>query len=189
MKQKKNQLYMELFITFLKIGAFTFGGGYAMIPLIRTEVVEKKKWLAGEDVVDIIAVAESTPGPLAINSATFVGYHMAGFFGAVCATVGVMIPSFFIILLISRFLRQFENLKPVAYAFWGIRIGVLSLIINAMVSMAKECKSELFVYLIIAFSFLMVAFFEVNPIIVLILCGASGIAYCAAKQKVAGGES
>lgn len=188
MKQKELKSCMELFWTFFKIGAFTFGGGYAMIPLIRTEVVEKKEWLTKEDIVDIIAVAESTPGPLAINSATFVGYQAGGILGAACATVGVMIPSFFIILIISNFLRQFERFQPVAYAFWGIRIGVLSLILNAMLTMAKECKREVFSYAIIAFAFLMVAFFDISPIIVLVLCAVAGISYAAVKKKTMDGE-
>ena len=90
-----------LFVTFLKIGAFTFGGGYAMIPIIEKEICDKHKWLKGEEILDIFAIAESTPGPIAINSATFVGYKVAGFFGAFCATFGVVLPSFVISIAIS----------------------------------------------------------------------------------------
>lgn len=98
-----------LFLTFLKIGAFTFGGGYAMIPLIQKEVVERRKWMTDGDILDIIAIAESTPGPIAINAATFVGYKTAGFWGAVCCTTGVVLPSFLMIAAISLVLQAFER--------------------------------------------------------------------------------
>lgn len=123
---------MTLFLTFFKIGAFTFGGGYAMIPLIQREATEKKKWISDQELLDIVAVAESTPGPIAINSATFVGSKVAGFFGAFWATIGVVLPSFLIILAISAILSQFESLRLVQYAFAGIRAGVLALILKAL---------------------------------------------------------
>ncbi|MDO5293564.1 MAG: chromate transporter [bacterium] len=176
MEEKEAVKCSKLFITFLKIGAFTFGGGYAMIPLIRTEVVDKNKWLSNEDIVDIIAVAESTPGPLAINSATFVGCQTAGAKGAAVATIGVVLPSFIIILVLAHFLRQFEELKAIQYAFWGIRIGVLTLIINALLTMAKECPKNILSYTIAGFAFILVAILGVNVIIVLILCALIGIA-------------
>ena len=138
----------DLFLTFLKIGAFTFGGGYAMIPLIQREIVEKKHWISDEEILDIVAIAESTPGPIAINSATFVGYRAGGFAGAFFATFGVVLPSFLIILAISFVLRQFQELKPVQYAFQGIRAGVLALIIRAMVSMYRQCPRDLWAYLL-----------------------------------------
>ena len=119
---------LQLFLTFLKIGAFTFGGGYAMIPIIQKEIVEKRKWITDDDILEIIAIAESTPGPIAINSATFVGYRVAGFFGAFFSTLGVVLPSFVIILLISFVLREFQHIKAVQYAFNGIRAGVLALL-------------------------------------------------------------
>ena len=112
-----------LFQTFFKIGAFTFGGGYAMIPLIQREVVEKRRWMEQGDILDIVAIAESTPGPIAINTATFVGYRVGGFVGAGCATLGVVLPSFVIIFALSFVLRQFQALKAVQYAFWASRQG------------------------------------------------------------------
>ena len=105
--ESKTKKIFQLFLVFLKIGAFTFGGGYAMIPIIQKEIVENKKWITDDDILEIIAIAESTPGPIAINSATFVGYRVAGFFGAMLATLGVVLPSFVIILLISFVLRDF----------------------------------------------------------------------------------
>ena len=100
---------LSLFATFFKIGLFTFGGGYAMIPLIEKEIVDKKKWITGDDILEIFAISESTPGPIAINSATFVGYKTAGFLGALFATLGVVLPSFTIIFILSFFLEKFKH--------------------------------------------------------------------------------
>ena len=111
----------QLFGTFSKIGAFTFGGGYAMIPLIQREVTERRRWLEDRDILDIVAIAESTPGPIAINTATFVGYQVCGTLGAFCATLGVVLPSFLVIYAVSFVLRQFSDLAVVQYAFNGIR--------------------------------------------------------------------
>ena len=137
---------LSIFSVFFRIGAFTFGGGYAMIPLIQKETVEKKKWITDDDILEIIAIAESTPGPIAINSATFVGYRTAGFLGALCATLGVVLPSFLIITIISMVLREFSSYKAVKYAFFGIRAGVLALIIKALISMYKNCPNNIFSY-------------------------------------------
>lgn len=168
---------LQLFLIFLKIGAFTFGGGYAMIPVIQREIVEKHGFINDEDILNIIAIAESTPGPIAINSATFVGYQVAGFWGAAFATFGVVLPAFTVIYIISFFLRQFEELKVVKYAFMGIRAGVLSLLINAIISMGKKCPKNLFSYILVAASFLVVAVFKVNVLFVIIGCALAGIAY------------
>lgn len=130
---------LGLFATFFKIGAFTFGGGYAMIPLIQREIVDKKQWATNEDLLDIIAIAESTPGPIAVNAATFIGSKIDGFFGALFATLGVVLPSFITILAVSFAIAQFEHIKIVQYAFTGIRAAVLALIIRALAAMYKEC--------------------------------------------------
>lgn len=169
-------MILSLFFTFLKIGAFTFGGGYAMIPLIQKEVVEKKKWISEQDILEIVAIAESTPGPIAINAATFIGYKIAGFFGAFFATFGVVLPSFLIILAISLVLRQFESIRAVRYAFNGIRAGVLALIIKALVSMYKQCPKGFISYVIAALAFSCVIFFHVNILIVIIGCAIIGLA-------------
>lgn len=165
----------SLFLTFLKIGAFTFGGGYAMIPLIQEETVKNKKWLTDEDILEIIAIAESTPGPIAINAATFVGYRVAGFFGAFFATFGVVLPSFLIIIAISFVLRQFENLEVVKYAFFGIRAGVLALIVKALWSMYRQCRKNLPSYIVMAASFILVAVFDINVLWVIVGCALFGL--------------
>ncbi len=130
---------LDLFLTFLKIGAFTFGGGYAMVPLIKHEAADKKGWISENDMLDIVAIAESTPGPIAVNSATFVGHRVAGVTGSALATLGVVLPSFVVIALLGYALDRVSAYKAVRYAFFGVRAGVLALIAKALVSMYKKC--------------------------------------------------
>lgn len=139
----KNRLW-TLFITFFKIGLFTFGGGYAMIPLIQSEITEKHKWMKAEEIFEIIVIAESTPGPIAINSATYVGYKVGGVFGAFVATLGVVLPSFGILFLISLFLNDFLALTVVANAFKGIKIAVAILIVSAAIKLSKKMPKSWF---------------------------------------------
>lgn len=173
----------DLFLVFLKIGTFTFGGGYAMIPLIQKEAAEKRKWISDEDILEIVAIAESTPGPIAVNSATFVGYRVCGFWGAFFSTFGVVLPSFLIILGISFVLKQFENIRAVQYAFAGIRAGVLALIIKALISMYRQCPKQLFSYLIMGAAFLCVAFLNVNVLYVIIVCAGTGLVVSAVTAR------
>jgi len=141
---KKNTLSKaaELFAVFFKIGLFTFGGGYAMISLITATCVEEKHWLSSEDMLNLTVVAESTPGPIAINCATFVGYRRGGLIGSIAATLGVVMPSFFIIALISRFLEGFLQIRWIASAFRGIRACVGVLILDVGWKMAKKMKKD-----------------------------------------------
>ena len=166
---------LSLFLTFMKIGAFTFGGGYAMIPLIQREVVEEKKWINESELMDMIAIAESTPGPIAINSATFVGHHVGGLWGAFCATVGVILPSFAIIAAISYVLQQFERLRAVKYAFLGIRAGVLALILKAFWNMARQIPKKAVSCCIAATAFVLAALLKLNVLVVIVLCAAAGL--------------
>lgn len=174
-KMKRIPKMLSLFFTFLKIGLFTFGGGYAMIPLIQRETVDNKKWINDEDMLEIIAIAESTPGPIAINAATFIGYRVGGFFGALAATVGVVLPSFVIITAISFVLAAFQNVVWIRYAFNGIRAGVLALIVKALWSMYKQSPNGIFAYLIMLGAFVVTAFLPVNVIFVILFCAAAGI--------------
>ena len=134
------KILTDLFKTFAKIGMFTFGGGYAMIAIIDHACVEEKKWITHEELMDMTVVAESTPGPIAINCATFTGFKIAGLPGAVAATIGMVVPSFVIIYLISMFLDNFLELTIVANAFRGIKIAVGLLILEAGINMAKKAK-------------------------------------------------
>ena len=141
---KKAKLLFSLFFELFKIGLFTFGGGYAMISIIDREIVEKKKWINQDEYTDIIAIAESTPGPIAINSATFIGYKVCGVLGSILATLGVVFPSFIIIFIISLFFDAFLSLEFVGYAFHGIQACVAFLILNAGISMFKGLKKSVF---------------------------------------------
>lgn len=175
MMKTKGSTLLKLFLTFLKIGAFTFGGGYAMIPLIQSEAVEKQKWVTDDDILEIIAIAESTPGPIAINAATFVGFRTCGFWGAFCATFGVVLPSFVIITIISRVLQQFQELRAVRYAFVGIRAGVLALILKALWGMYRKCPKHPMAYAIAAMAFVLVAVLGVNVMLAILLCALLGL--------------
>ena len=174
---------LQIFFTFFKIGAFTFGGGYAMIPLIQRETVEEKKWVTDEDILDIVAIAESTPGPIAINAATFVGYRVAGFMGAFFATLGVVLPSMLLITVISYILEAFQSLKAVKYAFMGIRAGVLALILKAFFGMFKKTKKSMINYCILAGAFVLVALLKVNVLLVIVLCALAGLISSIAAER------
>ena len=176
MKQESfKQRYVKLFITFLKIGAFTFGGGDAMIPLIQRETIERHHWIDDQDLLDMLAIAESTPGVIAVNSATFVGYRVAGFWGALFATIGVILPSFFIILLLAGVIQQFKELQYVNYAFVGVRAGVAVLILNAVLKLSKQCPKNIFTLLVAAVAFVLVTFFSANVILVIVFAAIAGV--------------
>ena len=182
MKQDYKKLW-ALFTTFFRIGAFTFGGGYAMIPLIQKEVVENKKWITDDDILDIIAIAESTPGPIAINSATFVGYRTCGVLGAACATLGVVLPSFLIILAISYVLEQFQEIQAVRYAFNGIRVGVLALLFKARWGMYKKSPKGWVAYVVMATAFVFTAFLNVSVLLVIVFCAVFGLVTALAAER------
>ncbi len=148
-------MLVSLFLTFTKVGLFTFGGGYAMIAFIESICVEEKKWISHEDMMDVSVIAESTPGPIAINAATYVGYKQAGLKGAIAATLGIITPSFLIIYIISLFLDNYMEIELVAHAFYGIRIGVAILIMDAAIKMIKKMPNKNIPRIIMVFSFLM----------------------------------
>lgn len=169
----------KLFLAFFKIGAFTFGGGYAMIPLIQHEVTEKNPWITDEDMLDIVAIAESTPGPIAVNSATFVGFRVCGVIGSVAATLGVVLPSFLIMLCVFFLLNQFQHLQAVQYAFMGIRACVLALVFKALLSMYKKCEKTWVSYTVIAFavitSVVIAKYVPINTFYIIIAAAVFGL--------------
>ena len=181
--ENRGKKIWKLFAAFFKIGAFTFGGGYAMIPLIQKEAVEKNKWVTDDDILEIIAIAESTPGPIAINSATFVGYRTAGVLGSVAATLGVVLPSFVLIYAISFVLRQFQELKPVQYAFQGIRAGVLALLCKALWGMYKKNQKNWASYIIMAGAFILTGLLDVSVLPVLAGCALFGLATAKVMER------
>ena len=169
-------IYLELFWTFFLIGAFTFGGGYAMLPLIQIEVVNKG-WLAEEAVVNFIAVSESTPGPFAINMATYVGSEMGGILGSACTTLGVVLPSFIIILIVAKCYDRFKQSKLVKGAMSGLKPAVIGMIGTAVLSIGKTVfvQPGLWVSAGIFAVMAVLAFKKVHPIIIICLSAAAGI--------------
>ena len=148
-----------MFLIMFKIGLFTFGGGYAMIALLENEFVSKRKWMEHDEFMDMVAIAESTPGPIAINSATYIGYKRGGVIGSIMSTLGVVLPSFIIIFVISLFFDQFLSIDIVAKAFRGIQAGVIFLILSAGIKMLKKLKKTPFnIILFVVFSLVMIAF-------------------------------
>ena len=175
MKNEKLKRSLSLFGAFFKIGAVTFGGGIAMLPIIQHDICKKHGWIEEDELLEMTAISESTPGPIAINMATYVGYRVAGFWGAFCATLGTVLPSFIIILIISTFLRRFYDYKIVRYAFNGIRAGVLALIVRAFFMLAKKAKKNLFLYIVATLAFSAVAIFGVNVFVVIIASAIVGL--------------
>ena len=179
--------YLRLFFTMLKIGLFTFGGGYAMIALLEHEFVEKKKYLEKQEFLDMVAIAESTPGPIAINAATYIGYKQLGFLGALACTVAICIPSVVIIFAISLFFDAFLSLKLVEYAFRGIQVCVVYLIFRAGLKMLKQMKKTPLsvtivfsvVLCMITFSLLAVKF---STVLYILICGCIGLVIYLIKQ-------
>ena len=147
-------ILLDLFLTFAKIGLFTFGGGYAMISLIENSCVEKKGWITHDEMMNVTVIAESTPGPIAINCATFVGYKQKGMIGAIAATIGMVLPSFCIIFLISMFLDNFLEIAWIAHAFMGIKIAVGILILDAAIKMIRKMQKKPIPLTIMACAFL-----------------------------------
>jgi len=172
----------QLFLTFLKIGAFTFGGGYAMISIIENEVVSEKKWLSHDEMMDITVIAESTPGPLAINTATFVGYKVGGILGSAMATAGVVLPSLVIIFIIAMFLENFLAITWVANAFRGIKAAVAFLIFAAGWKMFRKMKKKplSIAVFIICFAVMMTVnfgIFSFSSIYLILISAVIGLVY------------
>lgn len=188
-------LLSDLFLTFTKIGLFTFGGGYAMISLIEHACVEQKHWISHDEMMDITVIAESTPGPIAINCATFVGFRQKGFAGALAATLGIVLPSFCIIFAISRFLDDFLAITWIAHAFRGIKIAVGILILDAALKMIRKMPKKPLPKAIMAgaaLGMLAIDFLSLHiSSIVLMLTGGliSLLVFLLKKPAMAGGEA
>ena len=178
----------SLFATFFKIGLFTFGGGYAMLSLIQAETVTKKSWLSGDELLNIIAISESTPGPISINCATYIGYKRAGFFGSLFATLGVVLPSFIIIFIISFFIEEFLKIQLVFNAFKGIQAAVAVLIIRAGFKMSKNIKKDVMSISILAVALIITVTlnfvtFNLSSIYLIIAGGVAGFIYYGLIKK------
>lgn len=167
-------IYLESFGIFFKIGTFTIGGGYAMIPLIEEEIVNKKKWINKEDFVDLMAIAQSAPGVFAVNMAIFIGYKLRGIKGSIMTTLGTILPSFLIILAIALFFQQFKEYQLVENIFKGIRPAVVALIAAPTFSVAKSSKINRYTIWIPVISALFIWLLGVSPIYIIIIAGIGG---------------
>lgn len=173
---------IELFISIFKIGAFTLGGGYAMIPLIEEEVVNNKGWLSKEEFVDILIVAQSLPGALAVNTSIFLGYKISGILGAITALMAVILPSFFIILIIAIFFMQFRNNYYINAAFQGITAAVPMLVLVGAISLSKSLSKNLRTILTIIIALIALMFFNIHPVLVVLISGVYGAIFL--REKV-----
>ncbi|OHE25266.1 MAG: hypothetical protein A2Y45_03505 [Tenericutes bacterium GWC2_34_14] len=167
----------ELFWEFFKIGAVTFGGGLAMMPIMRKAVVEHKNWVNDDDILKILVISESTPGVFAVNAATFIGYKIGGFMGALAATLGVIIPSLITISIISFFILQFKELTLVSYAFYGIQVAVGLLIFKAAIKLSKKIHFDAFAWIVLISSILFATFTNINVLYLLLVGAILGIVY------------
>jgi len=173
---KQPSLY-KIFFTFLKIGAFTFGGGYAMLPIIREAVVTKEHWVTDDGFIDMIGITQSVPGALAVNSAIFLGYQIAGVPGALIATLGAVLPSFLIILAIATFFTEFAGHPMVIKAFNGIRPAVVALILYAVLKLGKKAIKDRFGLVVTGLALLLNIFMKINPVLLLCSAAIAGLLY------------
>ena len=176
-------IYLELFLTFAKIGALMFGGGMAMLPLLQRELVENKKWVTEEEIVDYYAIGQCTPGIIAVNTATFVGRKKAGIPGGIIATLGIVFPSLVIICVIAAFLKGFADAPAVKHAFAAIRVCVCVLILNAVIKLAKKSVTDIPAAVIFVLVILASLFLKVSPVIFVIISAALGIAIKTVGEK------
>ncbi|WP_427337884.1 chromate transporter [Caloranaerobacter sp. DY30410] len=168
-------VYIKLFISFLKIGAFSFGGGYAMLTLIQEEIITKNGWINLKEFVDVLAISQMTPGPIAINSATFLGYKIGGILGAVVSTLAVVTPSLVIILLIAHFLKKFKESKYVNWFFRGLRPVIIGLIASAAILVAKNTIIDVKSLIITLAIFYLVTYKKLHPILCIVIAGGLGV--------------
>ena len=166
---------IQLFLTFARIGGLTFGGGYAMIPMLEKELVEKNHWVSEEELLDYYAVGQCTPGIIAVNTATFVGHKIAGFWGGVFATLGVVFPSLVIITIIAAVLTNFADIPAVKSAFAGIRVCVCVLIFNAVLKLWKKAVTDKGTLAIFLLVLVMSLFFDMSPIFFVLVSGICGV--------------
>lgn len=166
---------LELYLTFFKLGLFTFGGGYAMLPLLEREVVDKKGWASHEEILDYYAIGQSTPGIIAINTSTFCGYKVGGNIGGIVASLGFISPSIIIISIIAKFLQSFSHLAIIQHAFAGIRVAVCALVFYSVINMIKKDANTGLKFMVFILTFVAIGFLSVSPIVVVITVGVFGI--------------
>lgn len=179
---------LRMFFTFARIGGFTFGGGYAMLPMLQKEVVEKYKWATNDELLDYYAIGQCTPGVIAVNTATFIGYKLKGIPGAIFATLGVVSPSVVIIGLIAAFVSNFRDLEVMQWAFSGIRAAVVALILSASIKIGKKSLVDIFTVLIFVAVTALSFFTDLSPVIFVVTAAVCGLVIKLSKEKKAKGD-
>lgn len=178
----------RLYVAFFKIGLFTFGGGYAMLPMIEKEVVEKHKWATLEEIMDYFAIGQCTPGVIAVNTATFIGHKNKGILGGIVATLGVVTPSVIIISLIATVLSSIYHNPVVKSAFQGIGVAVCAILVQAVLKIGKSGIVDKFTCLVAVIAFLLSALWDISTIVIIVAAGAAGVVYRLFKTKNGGAE-
>lgn len=187
-KTSKGKTLVKLFFTMMKLGAFTFGGGYAMISLLQNEFVNRKQWIDADEFLDIVAIAESTPGPIAVNSSTYIGYRVAGVCGSLLGTLGMVIPPFTIIFLISLVFDKFMQWTVVQNAFRGIQACVVYLILSAGFKLLKNVKKDIFSWIILGLTMAFVLVFSIfsvkfSSIFYILISAVAGLVFCLLRRE------
>ncbi|MBO5975630.1 MAG: chromate transporter [Oscillospiraceae bacterium] len=177
--------YLDVFLTFAKVGVMTFGGGYAMLPILQREVVEKKGWASEEELADYFAIGQCTPGVIAVNTATFVGKKLLGIWGGLAATAGVVFPSLVIITIIAALISNFADIPAVIHIFGGIRVCVCVLILNAVVKLWKKTVVDKITLVIFIAVFLLAVFIDITPVVFVIMAAVAGLLIGSFKAKEA----
>lgn len=170
-------VYLELFLTFFKIGLFTFGGGYAMLPLLERELVDKRGWVSKEEILDYYAIGQATPGIISINTSTFCGIKKAGNLGGIIASLGFLTPSIIIITIIADFLTTFSHVTYIQHAFAGIRVAVCALVLNTVINLVKNNADTKIKVVVFVLTFVAIAFIKISPVILVIAVGIFGILF------------
>lgn len=168
-------MLLEMFFTFLKIGAFSFGGGFGMVPMIRTEIIEKRNWLSDEELVNGLAIAQSSPGPVAVNTCIYIGYKLKGPVGALVAVIGTVIPSFTIMVLVAKYLYEYRENATVAAIFKGVRPAIVALIFSAVVSIGRDSKLSKRGYIVAIAGTILIAFVKINSIFLIIAAAVGAV--------------
>lgn len=181
--EKQHVSLSTLFFIFLKLGLFTFGGGFVIIPLMHTEMVEKRGWISDDDIMDILTIAESTPGPISINASTFIGYKVRGFWGALVSTAGLVLPSLIIISALAYVYHQIVEIPLINHAFRGILAAVVILIASATLKLGKKVQPTLFNLLLLLAAFVASFIFKVNAIYIILAGAVIGISYYSLLKK------
>lgn len=180
---KELKILLQLFTTFFKIGLFTLGGGYAMLPIIQSEIVDKRKWIDSSEFLELLAIAQSAPGPVAVNTSVFIGYKIAGLKGIIATTLGCVLPSFIVILILAMYLADIRKYKQIEAAFKALRPSVAALILVPVITNARQFKGKASSYIIAGASAIAVAYFSVSPIYIILIATIIGLLLCFPPKK------